>query len=296
MPKLRSLLYVAGAVAVAAAATLVVDLLRPAGPTPPAVGALRTAQVVPPGPMTLVRWDDVDLGDEVIIVPSAGFTARHLIRQRAADQLQVDPESGGGICGLPEDGVLTRMRRTDGPGPVLTQASRGGHPADRGAARGHLDALLSREQLAGRLALPERSRARPHGRRAAHAGVHGSGQLAGPGAGAARERGRRNEHRRQTADERDAEQSADQWPAAVGQPDGDGADRRHAQGRLQPADPDRPRPPGPGPVPPLVRDGRLHGHGRRDGQHDGAAPWPPRRAAARGDRQPSRHPADRRQV
>ncbi len=121
MPRLRRLLYLAGAVGVAAAATLVVDLVRPTGPPPPGVDALRTALVVPPGPMTLVRWDDVDLGDEVIVVPSAGFTARHVIRQRAADQLQVDPESGGGICGLPEDGVLTRMRRTNGPGPVLTR-------------------------------------------------------------------------------------------------------------------------------------------------------------------------------
>jgi hypothetical protein len=109
-----------GAVGVAAAATFFVDLVRPAGPPPPDAGSVRIAEAAPSLPATLIRWDNVDLGDEVIVVPSAGFTARHVVRPRA-NQVHLDPESGGGICGLPQDGVLTRMRRTDGPGPVLTR-------------------------------------------------------------------------------------------------------------------------------------------------------------------------------
>ena len=46
----------------------------------------------------------------------------------------------------------------------------------------------------------------------------------------------------------------------------------------------------------LVREGGLHGQGRRDGQHVRAPRRRRGRSAAGGDRQPSRHPADRRQV
>lgn len=116
----RSILYVLGAVGVAFAATYAVDLVRPLRPArvPAPVAAPMVASATP---ATLVSWDDLDLSDEVIVVPAGRYTARHLIRPQRADQMKVDPERGGGICGLPEDGVLIRMRRTDGPGPVLTR-------------------------------------------------------------------------------------------------------------------------------------------------------------------------------
>ncbi len=116
----RSILYVLGAVGVAFAATYAVDLARPLQQAPaPFPDPTRVATSFTPA--TLIRWDDLDLSDEVIVVPGGRYTARHLIRPQSDNQMKADPESGGGICGLPEDGVLIRMRRTDGPGPVLTK-------------------------------------------------------------------------------------------------------------------------------------------------------------------------------
>ena len=57
------------------------------------------------------------------------------------------------------------------------------------------------------------------------------------------------------------------WRTALGDDHGDGDDRRHAEGRHQPADADRPRPAGARLVPRCVRGGRLHRDGRRHGQH-----------------------------
>ena len=89
---------------------------------------------------------------------------------------------------------------------------------------------------------------------------------------------------------------ADQPATAVGHADGDGADRRHGQGRHLPAHPDRPRPAGARLVQGAMRGARLHGRGRRGRQHVRA---PPRQEGKpRADRHglASRHPADRRQV
>ena len=49
-------------------------------------------------------------------------------------------------------------------------------------------------------------------------------------------------------------------------------------------------------VPEVVRGGRLHGHGRRNGQHVRPPPRPGQCARACDDGQPPRHPADRRQI
>ena len=59
--------------------------------------------------------------------------------------------------------------------------------------------------------------------------------------------------------------------AALGLAHGNGEDRRDAEGRLQAPHPDRSRQAGAGALPLLVRRGRLHRQGRRDGQHVRAA-------------------------
>ena len=69
-----------------------------------------------------------------------------------------------------------------------------------------------------------------------------------------------------------------------------------AEGRGVPARRERSRRRGAAALHPLVRGGRLHRHGRPDRQHLRAPARPQPGAAAGHDRQPSRHPADRRQV
>ena len=83
---------------------------------------------------------------------------------------------------------------------------------------------------------------------------------------------------------------------AVVEPDGAGADRRHGEGRRLPHRADRPRPPGPRPLRALGEGGGLHHQGRQARQHLRPPRGPRSRQAAGHDRQPSRHPADRRQV
>ncbi len=82
----------------------------------------------------------------------------------------------------------------------------------------------------------------------------------------------------------------------MGEPDGIGADRRHAKGRGVPARRERSRRRGKAALHPLVRGGGLHGGGRPDRQHLCAPPGAQPGSAAGYDRQPSRHPADRRPV
>ena len=91
-------------------------------------------------------------------------------------------------------------------------------------------------------------------------------------------------------------QPSGQWRAAVGEPDAIGRDRRNAEGRGVPARGERSRRAGPPALHRLVRGGRLHGPGRQDRQHLRAPARPRPEPAAGHDRQPSRHPADRRQV
>ena len=87
-----------------------------------------------------------------------------------------------------------------------------------------------------------------------------------------------------------------QWRPAVGVPDGTGADRRDREGRRVPARAHRSGPGRPRPVHPLVRGRRLHGERRPGRQHLRPPAGPRREPPARDDRQPSRFPADRRQV
>ena len=80
----------------------------------------------------------------------------------------------------------------------------------------------------------------------------------------------------------------------MGQPDGSGEDRRHREGRRVPARGERSRRRGAAPVHPLVRGGRLHGHGGPHRQHLRAPPRTQPGPAAGHGRQPSRYTADRR--
>jgi len=82
----------------------------------------------------------------------------------------------------------------------------------------------------------------------------------------------------------------------MGEPDGIGEDWRDAEGRSVPAGRERSRWRGAPALHPLVRGGRLHRPGRPDRQHLCAPPGQGCEPPARDDRQPSRHPADRRQV
>ena len=84
--------------------------------------------------------------------------------------------------------------------------------------------------------------------------------------------------------------------AALGYADGDGEDRRHAEGRHLPPDLDRPRPAGARLVQGAMRGARLHGHGRRGRQHVRAPAGQEPRSGADRHGLASRHPADRRQV
>ncbi len=91
------------------------------------------------------------------------------------------------------------------------------------------------------------------------------------------------------------QKSRDQRRAAVGRDHGDRRDRRHGQGRHLPAHAHRSRPAGARLVQGARRGARLPRHGRRHGR-DVRAPRGQRGRAADRVRQPSRHPADRRQV
>ena len=73
----------------------------------------------------------------------------------------------------------------------------------------------------------------------------------------------------------------DRLPAAVGHADGDGAIRRHRQGRHLPADADRRRPQGARLVQGTLRGARLHRHGRRGRQHVRAPAGAEQRACRR---------------
>ena len=76
----------------------------------------------------------------------------------------------------------------------------------------------------------------------------------------------------------------------------DRQDRRHRQGRHLPADADRSRPASARLVQGALREPRLHRHHRRHGHDVRATRRPARRYSAHRHGQPSRHPADRRQV
>ncbi len=80
------------------------------------------------------------------------------------------------------------------------------------------------------------------------------------------------------------------------EPHGDGEDRSGRRRRQQPPDPDRRRRRGPRPVPELVRGGGLHDGSRRARQHVRPARGHRSRRAAGLCGQPSRHPADGREV
>ena len=82
----------------------------------------------------------------------------------------------------------------------------------------------------------------------------------------------------------------------MGEPDGAGADRRDRQGRGVPTRRQRPRRRGPAAVHPLVRNGRVRRHRRPHRQHLRPPPRPQPGAGADRHRQPSRYPANRRQV
>ena len=82
----------------------------------------------------------------------------------------------------------------------------------------------------------------------------------------------------------------------MGRPDGDRQDRRDAEGRHLPVDADRARSPSARLVQGAGRDARLRRHHRRHGHDVRTSSRPTRRYSADRHGQPSRYPADRRQV